>query len=103
MPMKKQLTQNLIDLLAAYQAKPEHGGEYLSHRLAPATLSKRAAGNDEFYGRVPEADFNFGVITYDRVVQWFADNWPADAVWPADVDRPSRINRPKKSPQRRVA
>lgn len=27
--------------------------------------------------------------TYVRVLQWFADNWPAGAAWPADIPRPA--------------
>ena len=27
--------------------------------------------------------------TFERAMQWFSDNWPADAVWPTDVPRPA--------------
>jgi hypothetical protein len=29
------------------------------------------------------------VRRFEKTMQWFADNWPANAVWPADVGRPS--------------
>jgi hypothetical protein len=29
--------------------------------------------------------------TFERAMQWFSDNWPADAVWPADVPRPAPV------------
>lgn len=33
-----------------------------------------------------ETDITTG--TYERAMQWFAANWPADAAWPAGIARP---------------
>ena len=33
--------------------------------------------------------FNFSVRSYDQVVAWLSENWPANAKWPKGVKRPS--------------
>lgn len=80
---KAELTENLELLLAAYQTAPG--------AFAAATVAKRAAGNDEFFTRLADPEFNFGVMTYDRIVQWAADNWlPGGKAWPREVPRPTK-------------
>lgn len=32
---------------------------------------------------------DIGTRRLERAIQWFSDNWPAEAVWPADVPRPA--------------
>jgi hypothetical protein len=81
MPMKAKLTNDLLLLLDAYQSAPRS--------LADTTIGKKASGNDAFYPRMRNGDFDFLVGTYDRVVQWYSDNWlPGGNDWPADIWRP---------------
>ena len=29
--------------------------------------------------------------TFEKIVGWLADNWPADLDWPSDIPRPSPV------------
>jgi hypothetical protein len=52
-----------------------------------STLSTVAFGG----GRVLERIEDGGDITtgnFERALQWFSDNWPADTAWPDGIDRP---------------
>lgn len=61
--------------------------EFTCHsRLAKATIWARAAGDARFLDRVNTGS-GFTVKTYDRVVQWFSDNWPDGAEWPPSIER----------------
>lgn len=44
--------------------------------------------DNTFFRRAVDEQQGFTVRTYDRVMCWFAANWPADTDWPADVPRP---------------
>lgn len=35
-----------------------------------------------------EAGGDIGTERFERAMQWFSDNWPAEADWPKDVPRP---------------
>lgn len=50
----------------------------------------RAAVNDGQFFRRIGGQTSFTVRSYDRVVQWMADNWPRGAKWPRDIERPAR-------------
>ena len=53
-----------------------------------ATISNHAVGHARLFSRVRGGK---GLVpnTYDRAIQWFSDNWPADLPWPADIPRPA--------------
>lgn len=76
--MEKTLRQSLAAIATAFT---EATG------IAASTASKRAVNDQMFIGRVIEGG-GFTIRTYDRAVQWFADNWPKHAVWPEGVERP---------------
>lgn len=50
-------------------------------------IGKAALNDNSFFSRI-EAGGGFTVRTYDRVVSWCAENWPAGVAWPAGVRRP---------------
>jgi hypothetical protein len=53
-----------------------------------STVSWRALGDTK---KLPalEAGADIQIKRHERTMQWFSDNWPANAVWPADVSRPA--------------
>jgi hypothetical protein len=51
-------------------------------------IGSRALNHSKFFARLADADNSLTLKTYDRVVRWFSDNWPADAEWPEDIARP---------------
>ena len=56
--------------------------------LSEARVADLACSNPYLFKRLRE---NKGctVKTYNRVLQWFSDHWPADdLLWPADIERP---------------
>ncbi|MGQ4273432.1 hypothetical protein [Terrihabitans sp. B22-R8] len=66
----------------------------LSARFAAATgmsdgmVGRRALNDSTFMARIAEGQ-NFTVKTYDRLVSWFAANWPGDVEWPTNVPVPA--------------
>ena len=76
--MEETLRTQLIDLASTYE------------RLAgvtPSSSGKRALNDNTFFSRIAKGD-GFNVKTFDRLVQWFSDQWPENAEWPADLPRP---------------
>ena len=55
--------------------------------LSMISLGKRVANDSRFFMRIGAAK-SFEARTYDRVVAWFSENWPAGAAWPVEVPRP---------------
>lgn len=53
-----------------------------------ATLSNKAAGNATLFERLREGK-GCNILTAEKVLNWFAANWPDDLEWPRDVPRPS--------------
>jgi hypothetical protein len=51
------------------------------------TIGKRALNDNTFFARIERGD-GFNVKTFDRVLRWLSDNWPASTKWPANVERP---------------
>ena len=47
-----------------------------------------AAGRGSFFVDIAAGQRSCTVSTYDRVLQWFSDHWPADLEWPSDIPRP---------------
>lgn len=75
-PMDSVNITNLIDRLAQ------------SASLSPSYISVKCSGDSKFYKRL-KAGGDVRLSTFNRIVQWFSDNWPADLLWPADLPRPA--------------
>ena len=58
-------------------------------RVPETTVSKRALQDSSRLTELRQGDCDIGVRRMERTLQWFADNWPPDAVWPSDVPRPA--------------
>jgi len=80
--MEETLRIHLLSLSEAFKA---------ATGITPATVGKRALNDNTVFGRLAERDSSFNVRTYDRLIGWMSDRWPADAQWPADVPRPAII------------
>lgn len=76
--MEEFLRASLLDLADRFEA---------ACGVTPATAAKRALNDNTFFARI-EGGAGFSVRTADRLLQWFSDNWPADAQWPEGLDRP---------------
>ena len=57
-------------------------------KLELQTVSWRVLGDTKKLAAI-EGGADLNTRRFERAVQWFADNWPEDAVWPEAVDRPS--------------
>ena len=57
-------------------------------KAAFSTIAMKAARDARFFDRLKDGK-GFTVKTYDTVLRWFSENWPADAVWPTEIDRPA--------------
>ncbi|MCX5570594.1 hypothetical protein [Kaistia nematophila] len=76
--MEESLRHSLLALAAAFEAATD---------ISPATVGKRALNDNTFFHRLRDGR-GFNVRTYDRLVAWFADEWPEHGAWPDDVERP---------------
>src|SRR5215813_1766225 len=56
--------------------------------LSLAALGNRALGNHKFFKRLM-AGSGYNSPTGDKLVLWFAQNWPADVPWPRSIPRPA--------------
>lgn len=54
-----------------------------------ATLSNKAAGNATLFERLRDGK-GCNILTAEKVLEWFAANWPADLEWPRDIPRPPK-------------
>ena len=53
-------------------------------------LGLHAAGSTKFFLDLRTGQRRSCTLrTYERVIQWFSDHWPADLEWPADIPRPA--------------
>ena len=75
--MEETLRANLLEL-------------FDRHPMTPSAIGTAALRDHTFFPRLKKGDMGFNVRTFDRVVQWFSDNWPEGTEWPADVPRPAR-------------
>lgn len=57
------------------------------NNLSEATVSNQATTHARLFSRL-RAGHSCTLATYERVVSWFADNWPDDLEWPSGIDRP---------------
>lgn len=70
---------------------------YCAHvRRAEATVSARAAGQARLFGHLRNGG-GCTLRTYERVISWFDENWPADLEWPSTLARPSRDREARRS------
>jgi len=76
--MEETLRQHLIDLAATYEA---------ATGASRATIGKRALNDNTFYARIEDGS-GFTIKTFDNLVGWFSENWPADPAWPEGIERP---------------
>jgi hypothetical protein len=60
-------------------------------KVSAATIGKRALNDNTVLARMAAGDMGFNIRTYDRLVGWFAENWPDGADWPENVERPARV------------
>ena len=47
-----------------------------------------AANRGSFFVDLKSGKRHCQTDTYERVLQWFTNNWAADAEWPTDIPRP---------------
>ena len=80
--LEQDARESLRTLAAAYCAA--------TPGARPSRISRLAISDDKWIGRVldPNSGFNFSVKSYDAVVAWLSENWPAGAKWPKSVKRP---------------
>lgn len=55
--------------------------------LSEARVASLAYGSGTFFSRIRNGR-TFTAVTYDRLIQWFSDNWPDNATWPESVEQP---------------
>jgi hypothetical protein len=79
--MEHELRQNLIRCAEVYSDQ---------RKIGMSTIGRLAAGDWRFFDRLAAAEVTFTIRKYDGVLQWFSDNWPADADWPAGILRPQQ-------------
>lgn len=61
---------------------------YAAHRgLTLSTVSTYAATDGKFFPELKRGA-SCTLRRAARVLDWFADNWPADLEWPRDIARP---------------
>ena len=63
---------------------------YAAHvGLAEMTIAGHAGSHGRLFKRL-RAGLGCNVSTYNAVMAWFSDNWPADLEWPASIERPTK-------------
>lgn len=83
-----------MDHRAALLALAEAYGAATGRSLSRvATL---CANHGHFFVRI-QAGGGFSIDRFDRIVQWFADNWPSGTDWPAGVVRPAARTNPQEA------
>jgi hypothetical protein len=79
--MTKKGNMQAHDLLKLAEALSRHRNWSLS------TVALYAANDGKFFKRIAESG-GCTLRTAQRVVGWFAANWPDDLSWPVDIPRP---------------
>lgn len=77
--MEELLRHHLLELAHAFEAATE---------VSPSAVGRRALNDNTVFARLEAAQIGFGVRTYDKLVKWFAENWPEGVAWPDSVPRP---------------
>ena len=73
------LRQNLLRLFERYSA---------AMGVSESRVSTSVLSGGHRIARI-RGGGSFTVATYDRVLRWFSDHWPEDAIWPEGVERPT--------------
>lgn len=71
-------SENLLILADAYAAR---------RRVSTATVSNLVVGHARLFQRLGRGG-SCTLKTFQKVLKWFSDNWPADLLWPAHIPRP---------------
>lgn len=74
-------TDDLLEVARAYCA---------AESLALSTVSWRALGDTKKLTAIEQGKADIQLGRYNKTMQWFSDNWPANAVWPEGVERPAK-------------
>lgn len=72
-----------IDML--YELATIYAGK---HNLALTTVSLRSSGRGGYLAELTSGKRSTTLRRRDRMMRWFADNWPDDLPWPNDIPRP---------------
>ena len=60
-----------------------------------ARISDLACANPYLFKRL-RASKGCTIATYNRVLAWFSDHWPASVQWPAEIPRPQPAGIPNR-------
>lgn len=71
---------NLVTLIDAYRS---------TVNLSEATISNKVTGSHARLFKRARSNMGCTVKTYNKALQWFSDNWPADLEWPRGIERPT--------------
>lgn len=55
-------------------------------------VSYRVFSDQRRLGLVLGGEAGITVANFEKAMQWFASNWPADAAWPEGVERPEVVS-----------
>jgi hypothetical protein len=77
--MENELRQTLVTVAHAFVS---------ASGCAMSTVSRRCRNDSGFFRRLSDQSKSFTARTFDEVMQWFSDNWPAGSQWPPCIDRP---------------
>ena len=61
-----------------------------------ATISTKIVGQARLFARL-RSGHGCNAHTYQNVMEWFSENWPADLEWPADIPRPDPVASERKA------
>ena len=56
--------------------------------ISESRIGRSAIKNARIFDHI-RGGGGYTVRTYDGIVQWVSDHWPADLKWPADIERPA--------------
>lgn len=74
---------DLITLAEAYAAHVGRG---------PYTVAARVGVHSRFFTRLKDGH-GCHIDTFQKVFDWFNDNWPGDLEWPRQIPRPAKSKR----------
>lgn len=71
--MENQLRKTLLETAASFAA---------ASKCAVSTVGRRAKRDPNFFNRLADLENTFTARTFDEVMRWCADNWPAGSQMP---------------------